>query len=102
MTRYTLVEHETLPNFVVAARVTPRLEAKAKQRMGVIFDDYAKADAAADEINDWACVQASGAEPIYPNRIAHLTGFSAKCSVDGRRLYIPLTSPDTATEESRT
>ncbi|MGW5928825.1 hypothetical protein ACWF2L_21630 [Streptomyces anulatus] len=61
MTRYTLVEHEILPNFVVATRVTRKLEATAKQHMGVIFDDYAKADAAADEINDRACGQALGA-----------------------------------------
>ncbi|MFC8125454.1 hypothetical protein [Streptomyces sp. NPDC057302] len=100
MTRYTLVEHETLPNFVVAARVTPKLEAKAKQHMGVIFDDYAKADTAADEINDWACVQAVGTEPVYPTRTAHLTGFSSRCRVDGRRLYIPTTTPDTAIKES--
>ncbi|WP_093802204.1 hypothetical protein [Streptomyces sp. Wb2n-11] len=100
MTRYTLVEHEMLPHFVVAARVTPKLEAKAKQHMGVIFDDYAKADTAADGINDWACVQALGAEPVCPNRTAHLTGFSSKCSIDGRCLYIPLTTPDTATQES--
>ncbi|MGW6606061.1 hypothetical protein [Streptomyces sp. NPDC055036] len=49
MTRYTLVEHETLSNFVVAARVTPKLEAQAKQHMGVIFDDYAKANTATEE-----------------------------------------------------
>ncbi|MFE0133295.1 hypothetical protein ACFWY6_17255 [Streptomyces sp. NPDC059037] len=100
MTRYTLVEHETLPNFVVAARVTPKLEAKAKQHMGVTFDDYAKAETAADEINDWACVQNEDGEPLYPNRVAHLTGFSSRCRVDGRRLYIPTTTPDTAIKES--
>ncbi|MEW1629624.1 hypothetical protein AB0387_19840 [Streptomyces sp. NPDC089173] len=100
MTRYTLVEHEVLPNLVVAARVTPKQEAKAKQHMGVILDDYTKADTAADEINEWLGAQALGAEPVYPNRIEHLTGFSSRRSIDGRRLYIPLTTPDTATEES--
>ncbi|MFJ1733279.1 hypothetical protein [Streptomyces sp. NPDC088254] len=100
MPRYTLVEHENLANFVVAIAVTPKLEARAKQHMGVIFDDYAKADTVANEINDWACVQNEGVEPLYPNRVAHLTGFSSKCRVDGRRLYIPTTTPDTAIKES--
>lgn len=66
----------------------------------MIFDVYVKADTAADEINEWACVQALGAEPVYPNRTAHLTGFSIACSIDGRRLYIPLTTPDPVTQES--
>lgn len=96
MPRYTLAEHETLDHFVVAVAVTPKLETRAKQHMGVIFDDYAKADAAADEINDWACVQTTGLEPLHPNRGAHLTGFSSKCRIDGRRLYIPTVAPDTA------
>ncbi|WP_405824147.1 hypothetical protein OG705_28980 [Streptomyces sp. NBC_00838] len=100
MNCYTLVEHENLANFVVAAAVPPKLEARAKQHMGVIFDDYEKADTAANEINDWACVQALGVEPLYPNRVAHLTGFSSKCRVDGRRLYIPITTSDTAIKES--
>lgn len=101
MTRYTLVEHEKLPNFVVAAHITSTLEAKAKQHMGVIFDEWAKADTAADEINDWACVQITDGEPpIHPNRTAHLIGFSSKCRVDGRRLYIPLNTPATAIKEN--
>ncbi|MBK3583341.1 hypothetical protein JHN49_06255 [Streptomyces sp. MBT57] len=55
---------------------------------------------AADEINDWTCVQTVGAEPTNTNRTTHLTGFSSRCSIDGQRLYIPLITPDTATEES--
>ncbi|MEU7322525.1 hypothetical protein ABZ682_18480 [Streptomyces griseoviridis] len=35
-----------------------------------------------------------------PERVAHLIGFSSKCRVDGRRLYIPTTTPDTAIKES--
>lgn len=100
MPSYTLAEHETLDHFVVAVAVTPKLETRAKQHMGVIFADYAKASAAADEINDWACVQTAGVEPLYPNRVAHLTGFSSKCRIDGRRLYIPTTTSDTAIKES--
>ncbi|WP_433855202.1 hypothetical protein [Streptomyces kronopolitis] len=37
---------------------------------------------------------------LYPNRVAHLTGFSSKCRVDGRRLYIPTTYSDIAIKES--
>ncbi|MFE7118526.1 hypothetical protein ACFU99_24225 [Streptomyces sp. NPDC057654] len=97
--RYTLVEHENLAGFVIAVAITPKLEIRVKQHMGVIFDDYAKADTAADKINDWACVHDEGVEPLYPNRVAHLTGFSSKCRVDGCRLYIPTTAPDTAIKE---
>ncbi|MFD9868547.1 hypothetical protein ACFXI8_27260 [Streptomyces niveus] len=66
----------------------------------MIFDDYERADTAANEINDWVCVEALGVEPLYPNRVAQLTGFSSKCRVDGRRLYIPITTSDTAIKES--
>ncbi|MFD3970158.1 hypothetical protein ACFV6B_04425 [Streptomyces microflavus] len=79
-TRHTVVEHEMHPNSVVAARAAPKRETKPKQHLGVIFDVYVKADTAADEINEWACVRALGAEPVYPNRTAHLTGFSIACS----------------------
>ncbi|ELP66067.1 hypothetical protein ACOT81_38730 [Streptomyces sp. WI04-05B] len=66
----------------------------------MIFDDYAKADTAANETNDWARVQNEGVEPLYPNRAAHRTGFSSKRRVDRRRLDIPTTTPDTAIKES--
>lgn len=53
----------------------------------------------ADEINDWACAQTYGVELLYPSRVAHLTGFSSKCRIDGRRLYIPIATTDTAIKE---
>lgn len=99
MPRYTLAEHETLDHFVVAVAVTPKLETGAKQHMGVIFDDYAKADAPRRCDQRLACAQTDGVEPLYPNRAAHLTGFSSKCWIDGRRLYIPTATPDTAIKE---
>ncbi|MFD7540179.1 hypothetical protein [Streptomyces sp. NPDC059819] len=94
MPRYTLAEHETLDHFVVAVAVAPKLESRAKQHMGLIFEDYAQAEAAADAINEWASI-----ESLHPNRVAHLTGFSAKCRIDGQRLYIPIVTPDTAIKD---
>ncbi|PNE43404.1 hypothetical protein [Streptomyces noursei] len=65
------------------------LEAKIREHQGVIFDARAKAEEAADAINDEAAGDGQGILP-EPSNGAHFTGFSKQVSIEGMRLYIPI------------
>lgn len=91
--RYTLTEHEKLPGYVKATTLTPAQEKIVSKHQGVVYTDYASADKAADEINDWACERADGLPSLAPSRPAHLTGFSSRYRIDGDRLYVPVRAP---------
>jgi hypothetical protein len=86
---YTLAEHENVPGCVVAVAFTGAvLRAKITQHCGVVYEDWSEADEAAEAIND-RFASAGGIVPDVENG-AHMTGFTRKVIVDGRRMYIPL------------
>jgi hypothetical protein len=93
-TRYTLAEHESIPFSVVAAAIRNQaMEDKVRAHCGVVFDKYMEADAAADRINDETADTKGGIYPD-PNNGAHVTGFTNRVKLDGRRMYIPIKTPE--------
>ena len=93
-TRYTLAEHDSIPLSVVAAAIRNQgMEDKVREHSGVVFTSYSAADTAAAWINDEMADSKGGIYPD-PNNGAHATGFTKRVKLDGRRMYIPMKTPE--------